>query len=436
MKVNKLFFLIFSAYIGFWILTSCSADKKEETSDNKEKIQENVIIDDKSILFLSTQMNPVEEANIMRSTILKNFKVAVDFQPNDNSHIFELLPYERKKDHLRSIIFGGLHGDFYTLSERDLLMPLNELYGVLNKNKFINAFVNFGSINSDNYFYIPWMQATYIMVINKKALDYLPEGVDPFNMTYLELKKWAKKIYHETGEKKLGYPAGEKGLLHRFLQGYLYPSYTGISPMEFDSHKAVAMWEDFRNLWNFVNPKSLFYMNMSDPLLSGEIWISWDHTARLIKALRDKPDDFIAIPAPRGPEGRGYITVLSGLGIPKELENLDGAIALIDYLTSEETQKVTLKNTGFFPVLKTIDLEGITKPMENLLKAVNQQSSSSDSIPTLLPIGLRERNDEFNSIYIETFSQIVLAESPVEEILGPMSNRIKTLINESDVHWW
>ena len=35
-----------------------------------------------------------------------------------------------------------------------------------------------GRLGTNKQLYIPWMQATYIMVANKQALQYLPKGAN------------------------------------------------------------------------------------------------------------------------------------------------------------------------------------------------------------------------------------------------------------------
>ena len=42
---------------------------------------------------------------------------------------------------------------------------------------------------------------------------------------------------------------------------------------------------------------------MQEPLLTGEVWVAFDHVARLADAFNQKPDDFVAFPAPAGPGG-------------------------------------------------------------------------------------------------------------------------------------
>ena len=139
----------------------------------------------------------------------------------------------------------------------------------------------------DKTYYIPWMQATYVLAINKKALQYLPQGADVNALTYQQLKDWGAAIQKATNKRLLGFPAGPKGLLHRFFQGYLYPSYTGSSGVVgFKTPEAAAMWKDFKDIWQYVNPQSTNYEFMQEPLASEEVWIAWDHVARLINVAQ------------------------------------------------------------------------------------------------------------------------------------------------------
>ena len=78
------------------------------------------------------------------------------------------------------------------------------------------------------------------------------------------------------------------------------------------------MWTDFAALWKHVNPNSTNYNFMQEPLLSGDVWIAFDHVARLLDALRKQPNDFVAFPAPAGPKGRSFMPVLVGLAVAKD----------------------------------------------------------------------------------------------------------------------
>ena len=260
-----------------------------------------------SIVFLSTQMNPVEEAGKMRNSILKDFPGTVDFRPNDNNYLFSQVDSMLRKNAAESILIGALHGDLVKLYEGNALRPLNEVYKGLGNRKFSDSLVKLSRLNGRDMYYIPWMQASFVMVANKKALAYLPQGARLDNLTYEQLAQWAKNIFDKTGMKAIGFPAGKKGLMHRFFQGYLYPSFTASTLLKFRSPAAKGMWEYFKSLWHYVHPGSLIYSTMAEPLITQDVWIAWDHTARLVKAFEKMPGDFVAFPAPIGPQGRGFM---------------------------------------------------------------------------------------------------------------------------------
>ena len=110
------------------------------------------------------------------------------------------------------------------------------------------------------------MQATYVMAANKEALQYLPAGADINALTYDQLIEWGKKMAETTGQPQIGFPAGPKGLMARFFQGYFYPSFTGGVVRPFKSADAAAGWEKLKELWAVVNPNSTNYDFMQEPL--------------------------------------------------------------------------------------------------------------------------------------------------------------------------
>src|SRR5690606_27079661 len=93
---------------------------------------------------------------------------------------------------------------------------------------------------------------------------------------------------------------------------------------------------------------------MQEPLLTGDVWIAFDHIARLADAFNQRPDDFVAFPAPAGPVGRGFMPVLAGIAVPVTTPDLDASLALVEYMMQPETQVATLLATNFYP---TIDAE-------------------------------------------------------------------------------
>ncbi|MDG4674950.1 ABC transporter substrate-binding protein [Shinella sp. 838] len=383
------------------------------------------------VLFWSTQARPVEEAKAMRDTVLNGFDGKVDYQPNEDGPWLTRLQAELQAGSGAIDVLGALDGNFAAMKADDLV-DLDDL-GLSAKSEAYNALAHMGTANMQ---YIPWMQATYIMAANKKALAYLPEGADINALSYDQLIQWTANIENETGEKKFGFPAGEKGLKHRFFQGYLYPSYTNGVVRTFGSDDAVVAWEKFVELWSHTNPGSTNFSFMQEQLLSEDVWIAWDHTSRLAQAFNARPDDFVAFPAPAGPKGRGFMPVLAGLAIPRTAADVDGAKALIKYMLKPETQIATLRATNFFPVIDTELPSDLPFAVQVEGKAVATMTASADANPGLLPTGLGDKGGDFNRVYNDAFERIVLGGQDIKGVLEEQKQVLSQIITETGAPCW
>jgi multiple sugar transport system substrate-binding protein len=388
------------------------------------------------VTFMSTQFNIVEESDKAR-TILADYG-EVDFVTVEESTMIDLLRAVSEADTGTVDLVGALHGTFPVLAGDDLLFDLTDLLTSIEQEYDIaDAFVELGKMGTEDFqYYIPWMQATYIMAAHNDALPYLPEGADINALTWDELAAWAKNIYDATGEAKVGLPVA--GLFHRYLEGYIYPSYTGGMVTGFKSPEAVAMFEFLRDdLWPYIHPQSITYEFMQEPLLAGEVWVAFDHTARLINAFNEKPDEFVAFPAPAGPAGRGFMPVVVGLGIPYTAPNPDGAEALLKFMLSPETQGKILNNLAFFPVVAGVDTSDLPAGVALEAGAVEMQANSPDALPALLPVGLGGRGGEINEIYRNAFTRIVIdGEDDIQAVLDQEGANLQTLLDETGAACW
>jgi multiple sugar transport system substrate-binding protein len=259
-------------------------------------------------------------------------------------------------------------------------------------------------------------------------------------LTWEDLAAWGAAMSEATGEQKLGFPVA--GLFHRFLEGYAWPSYTGGMVTGFRSEGAVEMLTFMRDgLWPHVNPESINYDFMNEPLLSGEVWVAFDHTARLSPAFEamvngDTDKTFVAFPAPAGPAGRGFMPVVAGLGIPFTAPDPDAAEALIEFMLSPETQSAVLRDLGFFPIVSGVDTADLPGHVSILAGAVNAQANSADALPALLPVGLGDRGGEINAIFRAAFSRIVIDGETIEDVLQSEGERLNTLMSETGAACW
>jgi multiple sugar transport system substrate-binding protein len=392
----------------------------------------------KSFVFASTQFSPVTEQEAMRKKILAAWNGAsVEFITDQEPVIIDRITVEAKAGGTGQIGVVGLeNGQFGSLVAANYLNDLSKVT-TRNADKKINSdMLTLGKFGGSTQLYVPWMQATYFLAANKKALQYLPAGADVNALTYDQLIAWAKNIFDKTGQKRFGWPVGTNGLIHRLMQGYWYPSFTGGLVTTYKSADAVTMWGKIKELWQYSNPQSTTYAFLQEPLQSEEVWIGIDHAARLINVLKAKPDDFIAAPAPAGPKGRYYMSVVIGLGIPKTTPNQSGAENLIDYLLKAETQITTLRENSFFPVTDVQMPADLDRGLKLEAEAVAKQAASKDAKVVPLPVGLGAKGGDFNTAILNTFQRIVVKGEDIQTVLNEQAAIINKVMTDANTKCW
>jgi multiple sugar transport system substrate-binding protein len=396
------------------------------------------------VAFQSSQGQPVNEAEGVRKQVLPAFNGSASFDSSlTDAQITDKLLAEHQTGKSSFDVVAMAAGSFPTLKAADALEDLTPLAQKLEKDRKFNAkLLDYGKLGTQKQYYIPWIQATYMLVVNKqKAMQYLPKGADANNLTYDQLITWGENIQKATGEKKLGLPAApgsRGGLYHRFLQGYAYPSYTGTEVSGFKSADGLRMWQMMKRLWAVTNPQSTNYAAMQDPLQNGEVWVAWDHQARVADALKNMGDQFQVLPAPSGPKGLGFMSAVIGVAIPKNAPNRAGAEALIDFLTKPDTQVKTGSVLSFFPVLDGVKLSGSGVPgyLAAESTAAARYNSNTKAVAALLPVGLGTRSDEFNKAYQDSFARILLRNEDIQTVLDDEGAQLQKLLNDQKAPCW
>lgn len=384
------------------------------------------------VLFWSTQARPVEEAQRMRENVLKGFEGGADYQVAEDGPWLTRIQAELQAGSGQIGVLGGVHGDFTAVTD-----GLTDLSGVDIGGVAVNkTYLELGKLGTGEQKYLPWMQATYLMAANKKALEYLPQGADINKLTYDQLIEWAKNMADATGSPKFGFSAGPKGLKHRFFQGFLYPSYTGSMVTKFRSAEAEAGWNKLKELWTYTNPNSTNYAFMQEPLLTEEVWVAFDHIARLAEAFNQRPDDFVAFPAPAGPAGRGFMPVVAGVAVPRTAPDAEKAKALAAYMLKPETQIATLRATNFFPVVEVTLPDDMPASVKAFQPAIAAMTGADDALPALLPMGLGELGGKLNQVYTDTFERVVLGGQDVRATLDEQAGVLRGIIEQAKAPCW
>ena len=165
-----------------------------------------------------------------------------------------------------------------------------------------------------------------------------------------------------------------------------------------------------RDLWQNMNPASTNYDAMQEPLTNGEVLVAWDHVARLVGAPASKPNDWLMVPAPRGPKGRGYMLIVAGVAMPKGGRE------------RYRTEQV---------------IRGFAEPtMQIEAGAVRLQQRSPGAILALPPVGLGAKDGEVSQIFKNCFVEICLNGSPVQSALDRQATKLNTILKALDVPCW
>jgi multiple sugar transport system substrate-binding protein len=386
-----------------------------------------------SITFLSTQFTPVEEKQRFEKILADRVSAAkVAYNPVEPGVFASTIQSQVDAGKVRVGLVGGLYGDLAPQASR--LLDVDDLAA---GQDIVPDLLELGKLGGSNLKYVPWMQASYVLAVNKKALQWLPSGADVQKLSYEQFLDWmtAAKTGNR-GKPVFGLPAGPKGLYHRFLQGFLLPSFTGGQITTFRSPDAVTAWTYLRQLWAQTAPASTNYDNMQEPLQRGEVLVAWDHVARLVGAPADKPDDWVMVPAPRGPKGLGYLLVAAGVGIPRGAPDTDRVKDVIKALTKVDTQHETLRQNAFFPVVKG-DLPSDLPPAVGLeATAVQAQQNADGAILSLPPVGLGTKDGEVSQVFKDCFKQICLNRRPVQSVLDAQARQLNTILDEVKVACW
>lgn len=390
------------------------------------------------LVFLSDQLSQTTESQAMRTQVLSGFSGgSVDFISfADTTKFITQVVAQAKAGAAKVDVIGGLQGDFVSLQAQVPLRDMSDVIGQLADRNFPQAYLDLAKIDGA-YRFVPWITATYLMAASKQALKYLPAGANVNALTYAQLLAWGQALKKATGRPLLGFPASPDGLIKRFIQGYLYPSFTGGLNTEFSSPAAVTAWQWFQQAWAVSNPQSPTYAFMQEPLQSGEVWVAWDHAVRLIDALKSAPGQFVAFPAPIGPRGRGYLPVLGGLAIPATSKNVTRATQLISYLTEPKTTATMLNAEAWFPPAGPGGLpQGLAPGISDEATAIQATASSPATIPAQLPVGLGAQSAPYDKVFVDAFTAIAIGNAPIPATLAAQATTLRGILQAANAACW
>jgi multiple sugar transport system substrate-binding protein len=387
-------------------------------------------------VFLSTQFRPVAEVAHFRATLSKTVSGAVSYVTIEEGPFASQVQSQVGAGRAQMGLLGGSHSDLAPLA-KDYLEDLTDVLAGLGDRGWPSKYLKLAQAGTQRTWYVPWAQASFVLAAHSDALQHLPPGADAGTLTYDQFLDWAIAARRANGNRPaLGLPCGPKGLIHRFLQGYLLPSFTGGQISKFRSPEAVTAWQYLRELWPNCSQASTTYDFMQEPLESGEVSIGWDHVARLISAPERDPANWQMLPAPRGPRGLGYMAVVLGLAIPKGSTDRRLAEQVIDALTKPQAQVEVLRSNGFFPVVTAKIPDDLPPALQLEAAAVQRQRDAEGSVLSLLPVGLGTREGEVTKAFKDSFRSIILDRADIQSTLDKQARVLQDVFDQLKVPCW
>ena len=391
-----------------------------------------------NVTFYSNQLAQVAEAEAFRNTLVRGFqgRVTAIFAGSD-AEFENRVKAEARAGRGTVDLLGALHGNYSTLEDRNILTDLSGMVKEFSEGTTAirKDFMTLGKLGTNRQYYIPWIQATYVCIANRRVLPLLPRGANINRLTYGQYNQWAKAIKARYGP-RTGFPGGPTGLIHRFFQGYSVPAFSGGVVTTFKQPLAAASWQWMKAIWGHSHPQSLTYGFMQDPLLSEEVLLAWEHVARLRNALITRPEAFVVFPAPIGPKGLAYMPVLAGLAVPRSAPNPSGGRALIRHLLSVSTQAKTLSTVGFFPVVSGRLSKRLPVGLRAQSNAVKIMQTSPKALPALLPIGLGAEGGNFSTVYRNTFTRTVTRNENIPSVLADEGAKLQAIMDKTGAPCW
>ena len=226
----------------------------------------------------------------------------------------------------------GPFGTMANLIQENYLADLSVTTEFWKKLDVIPAFRN-GIGKYERRFFMPIIGNIYVMIINKKALPYLPKGADINNLTWDQFVEWSinMKKFNGYGRTVLS-GVSQNSFIYQF--GSCALSYGGSFP-DIDSEGARKAWKIFEKIAaaNAFVPNIRIVGDCTDVLQTHQAWLSVINSTRACEVYTMDPDSFIIASMPKGDMGRGAILGFSGMAVMKSSKNLETALKILEYFS-------------------------------------------------------------------------------------------------------
>lgn len=375
-----------------------------------------VVADENTVVLSSRLWSQPAEQDFIVNRILKPFEEA-----NNCRVVFQLVKnnWELFTQTTEQIETGNVSTDVVLVYvdgmrewvENGYVMDLTDYINAWRVRTFPQSLTKLTSFDGKQYF-LPIGADVYLFIINKQALPYLPEGVNPQNLTWEEVVEWARAVARGEGEGKFAVTASPQNMLI-YQYGGIILSYGGRFPV-INSPEALQAWELLVKMQHAHTPDVLDYTSVVGPMKREAAWFAFAHCARVGNIYRSNPAQFILARPPKGPAGMGSIMGTSGFAVLNDAPHKELALKLVEYMTRPDTQMTIAKGTGGFipPVEEALSLLS-DSPEDEIISTALQVMDQG--VLAFIPPMFGETWGSVKLLYEEAFRKLVLDDGAVDK---------------------
>lgn len=370
----------------------------------------------KPVLVVDSRLwSPPEEQEFVINNVLKDFETqndcTIDFSIVNDNDMLKRAKVQQSTNHVSTDVIIAYVAKFPEWVKNGYVDDLTSYVASWKDRTFSKGFEKLTIFDGKQYF-LPIGADVYLLAANKKALKYLPSGVDVQNITWKQVVDWAIAIKKGEGVGKFAWTGvPQKMLIYQF--GSMVLSYGGGFP-DVDSAGAIKAWQQAVRLQHAFTPAVKTYDNVVPAMKRGEAWLTVTHNARVGQIYESNPNQFVIAPAPIGPAGRGAIAGTSGLAIMKNAPHKALAVKFLEYMTRPDIMLKLMKGTGGFipPIDECIKLLGTSVKDEVIKKSL---IVLNQGVLSFVPGAQFKDWGAVKLVVDKAFNQLVLVEGAVDK---------------------
>lgn len=349
MKKSLIFSLIALLIVGGLLIVFLSGKGGEQAPQKK------------TLVIASRLWSPPNEQEFVINNVFKQFEeennCIIDFSIVNDDDLLKKVEVQEKTNHVSTDIIIAYVSKFKEWYQKGFVEDLTPYVQKWTDRHFSKGFNKLTIFNGKQYF-LPIGADDYLLIADKRALKYLPSGVDIQNITWEQVFEWAKAIAKGEGQGKFAW-TGVPQKMFIYQIGSAILSYGGGFP-DINSEAAKKVWKMLADAKDIFVPTIKTIDNVVAPMKRGEVWLTVTHNARVGQIYESNPTQYVVAPAPKGPAGIGSIAGTSGFAIVKGTQNKELAVKFLEFITRPDIMLKISKGTGGFipPIDETMDLLG------------------------------------------------------------------------------